>query len=228
MSKKLPNRLVILILILITIAPTCGSAATIVQFGFVSDFTASEIAPDIAATSFNSGPAISSVNLDNDGQPPQSWSGTNWVTSDNPSDALSSDSYAWFRVTPQAGMAMTLTSIAFDVRPDGSGPDSFIVSIIDVTSGLSSQMGGVLMHSDQTKFDGGRKTWETLFASSDSLLSLIGTQEIRIYGFDAAQSNRDVLLDNVSLFGTVFSVPEPSLPSLLSLSGVFLVCRRRR
>lgn len=207
--------------------PTGGSAATVLYYGFQSAYTP-EAAPEVAGTEFYGGPALTQITIvEDDGQTPPAWSGNNWVTSNEASDALASNSYASFQVTPEVDIAMTILSIAFDVRPHGSGPDAYLVTVTDIGSGFTTQMGGELAHSDQTIFDPGRKPWQTLLASSDTLLNLTGTQEIRIYGYSAAQANRELLLDNIKLSGTFSAAPEPSLVSLIALSGLALANLRR-
>jgi hypothetical protein len=213
---------------LLSMSSLCAWADLITEFGFTADFSASYEAPGVTVSAFSNGPAITSISLDNDGQPPKSWAGENWTTSDDPLDAITSDSYVWFRVYAQPGISMSFTKLTLDVRPHGSGPQDFMVRVIEISSGSNFQMGSIMTHSDQTRFDDGRKTWETLSTESDSLEDLEGGYEIRIYGFDANQANREVLFDNIYLEGMIITVPEPSTFLLMSLSIGLLVSTRLR
>ena len=221
------HRLRPLLALLAVTATATASADIITRYEFLSGTGPSTVASGIAATAFEPGASIVSGSLSGDGQPAPSWQGTHWTTSSDPSDALLSDSYVWFRITQDIGKAMTLTGIQLDVRPHGSGPDSFVVSVVEVSTGLGSQLGAPLLHSDQRTIADGFKAWETLSATSNAFQSLTGTYEIRIYGYDAKQVEREVLFDNVTIVGTVFAVPEPSTTLLLALSGGWLWWRRR-
>jgi hypothetical protein len=217
--------------VLLLVAPAFASAETIARFAFLSDFSASDVNPDLIVSGFVSGTAITDVALESDGLPPNSWYGENWTLSNDPAVAVNSDSYASFQVTPEPGMVMTLSGLAFAVRPHGSGPSDFLVTVVNVSSGLETQMDEVLFHPDQSIFDLGRKAWATLLVISDGgFQNIVGTHEIRIYGFDAARVDREVLFDNVTVEGTVSLIPEPTAFGSLALAGL-LTCglgRRRQ
>ena len=211
----------------LALIPACGSAASLTSYVFLTDTGPSGVDPDVFTTVFEPGAAITSAALTDNGQPLPSWSVKNWTTSSDSSDALESDSYVWFRITPDPGTTMTLTGITIDVRPHGSGPDRFAVSVVDVATGFGSRLGGDLLHSDQSTIADGFKTWETLSAASDLFEDLTGTFEIRIYGYDAKQADSEVLFDNVHLVGVATQVPEASIALLLAPSAILLAWRRR-
>lgn len=216
-------------------------SAVLARYNFDADTTNSAGAANITVSSFTGGPGLTEVaHVTTDGQPPGSWYGENWSTSNDATAVRDSDLYAWFRVTVDSGMTMSLTNLSFDVKPHGSGPRSVLVDVIQVGGPIAGNLlGNVFYHTDQSQTgeldpastSGGastRKVWETANFGSSSFTNLTGTYEIRIFGYNAPQSDREALIDNIILQGTVTAIPEPSAFLLCGLGSLALMARRAR
>lgn len=178
----------------------------------------------VSATPFRAGPDLNSVLL-GDGFPSPGWLAEGWSTAAtiNPE---TSGSYAFLRLTPLPGEALTLTSLSFDFRPHGSGPRRGQVEVLVGDLRRPSLPDWIFAHPDQSfpTDPDFRKTWERVNLSSDAFQDITETVEIRIYAYDAQHSDRDLAFDNIVLNGdvTFVPVPEPRLTLLLA-TGAGLV-----
>jgi len=125
--------------------------------------------------------------------------------------------YVSFTLKPETGYSLRLESLQYDVSRSTSGPQSGRVSVLKDGSVIESSVdytidtamtGRTFDFSDVTVRD-----WETL--------------EFRFYGWNAA-STGNLRLDNVSGFGQVTPVPEPSALAAAAAGGLLALAIHRR
>jgi hypothetical protein len=231
-----------LVLALAAVVWPCAEtpAAVLARYEFGGTFASSESTANATPTTFNSGPGLLEVAIENSqGQPSPAWYGENWSTTSDPEVARLSDRYAWFRVTVDPSWMMSLTNFSLDYRPHGAGPDELLIEIVPILNGVGGTFSRTIAHPDQNpsgEFDpasspgGGTSTYKAWAGYQESLTglnNLTGAYEIRIFGYDARQASRELLIDNVVLQGFVTPVPEPGPVILFSLAGVALLARKR-
>lgn len=205
--------------------------AALVRYDFGGDSAEpDQRAAGVSATPFRAGPDLNRVLL-GDGFPSPGWSAEGWSTAStiNPD---TSGSYAFLRLTPQPGEALTLTSLSFDFRPHGSGPRRGQVEVLVGDLRRPSLPDWIFAHPDQSlpTDPDFRKTWERVSLSSDAFQDITETVEIRIYAYDAQHSDRDLAFDSIVLNGdvTFTPVPEPRLSLLLAAGGGLVAWGRPR
>jgi len=125
--------------------------------------------------------------------------------------------YVSFTIKPETGYSLRIESLQYDISRSTSGPQSGRVSLLKDGSVIESSVdytidttmaGRTFDFSDVTVRD-----WETL--------------EFRFYGWNAA-STGNLRLDNVSGFGQVTAVPEPSAFAGTTTGGLLALAIHRR
>ncbi len=141
--------------------------------------------------------------------------------------------YFDFTFTVSSGYTVSITSMDFNHRRGGTGPpDTF--EIRTSTDGFS---GGWNDGTVQTIDNSAIKTTSGFSAIGERSITFTGLTDltagtavsVRIGASGATGSSATLLLDDVSVYGTVSAVPEPSsFAALLGLSAVGIVATRRR
>jgi len=198
----------ILVVSLVSITPALVSGTPIAQWTFDGSSQApASVVPDATGSNFtlNSGGVTFPQ-----GNPStsQAISGTGWNVSDG---------VKWwdFTVTANAGYLLDLTSLTFDDQRSSSGPVNWSVTINGVAAASGQNTHGVFSTYPMNTVD------LTAFPDMTSV-------DVRIFGYGASGSTGTWRLDNVTLNGTVPSVPD-SLPlefAAVTVLGMLFLSRR--
>jgi hypothetical protein len=192
-------------------------------------FSASGVGANYAASDLAIGAELSNFTATAPGNPGNAFDASGWTTG----ASASLGSSMFFTLTPAANYALTITGIAFDYRPQGSGPQEIGVRV-EVGGGSPSLF--VPLNNDDnspgTLPADTYKTWAT-YSRAGTLNSSAGEAvTLFLTGFDSQNSGKSMSIDNISVNGTVTVVPEPSSLGqtliFLALSALCVTWRYRR
>ena len=150
--------------------------------------------------------------------------------------AIDANDYVEFNIEVAEGFSMDLSSLSFEHKASAA-----LVDLVPYESNFSTftsvdgfAEANVIDTSTatHTSVNGGATTLlrtASIDLTSSTFQDLTGTTTFRIYGFDDKNANDAIMrLDNVTVFGAVTAVPEPSTISLISLGGVSMLLRKKR
>lgn len=182
-----------------------ASAAVIVGYDFnAPSDTPTTVAPDVSAYSLTLGSGTTS--------PTPFGSGGRLAQSMN-SGSQDLNDYFSIAFQPNAGYILDLTALGFDFRKTHDNAPAQWALRYSVNGFASNLASGT----------------QTLSLQNASIpltdTGLTGLIEFRIYGWAAAASNRNMLIDNVTVSGAV--LPEPAALALLAIGGLVMPPRRR-
>ncbi len=152
----------------------------------------------------------------------------------NLAGAIANDQYIQFTVTAAEGYGLNLESIEINGQSSGTGADDVAIlsdvdgfaadQVIDSVTGISDVTGG--FDTDDSGFGAPINASGASFQGLESVT-------FRLYGWGTTSGDgvtylRNLSGDNLIVNGTVSSIPEPAVSSLIILGGTALLCRRRR
>jgi hypothetical protein len=153
------------------------------------------------------------------GNPPAG--GNRAISAQNWSDTLNLSKYFTFTINPlPTTQSFSLSSLSFDARRGGNGPES-----IQVRSSKDNYSASLGLFKNQVVNNG----WSTLVTDLSGLGLLTEAVTFRIYGYDAKDvsgNGSQLSLDNVLVRGGVNPVPTPAL--LPGLIGMGVAAMRKR
>lgn len=134
---------------------------------------------------------------------------------------LAGNDYWFFTVTPDANHTLSLTNMTFNTSRGGtSAPRGYDLQVSTVGTTFTSVTGAVDILTT-------RATWTAVNVDLSAYQNLAGTVTFRMYGYSPSSSG-SIEWDDVILNGTVAPIPEPATASLLALTAVPLLLRRKR
>lgn len=151
-------------------------------------------------------------------------SNSGWSTG----DVINTGLFNSFTLEPTAGYALDLSSMSLRMSRSSTGPSSIAIGLF--VDGVSQQTSSVSTITSQSVTT---SSFDTLTFDFNDLTNIVGTAELRIYGWDAGGSVGTLRLDNITLTGSVSvsAVPEPStyatMAGAASLAGAMWWRRRQ-
>ena len=147
-----------------------------------------------------------------------------FITSATAPDAVAQDDFFRLNIQAYPNFILSLTGISFDVAAGNAldeGPRNFFVQY--------GTAGGFVTAGSGTR-NGSTSFLQESYALPNILVALPASATIRIYGYipGAGSNATSLLFDNITIFGTVTEVPEPSTATILLLPAAAFFPRRRR
>lgn len=152
-------------------------------------------------------------------------------TASSIADSVLGDDYVQFEVAPAAGYEMDLTSVSFDslLQAAASGNFTGTIQVRSSLDGFASSLGEVSRTFNAAYADAVTPWYWDSLALDASFENLTAPVQFRLYVADSSDAATSaVLMDNISVVGTVTVVPEPVTASVLAIASTLLLGRRRR
>jgi len=161
------------------------------------------------------------------------WSRSAGTSDTSLAAALAENTYFSFTLTPDAGQALTITSLSLEAVAGTAGPsDRSFFALSDITGyttgGLlltgSTVSGSPLMPYNTTTFD---QSFSVDLSANSLFANITDSVTFRIY-LRTPTTSQNIGFNDLTINGLVTAVPEPSALALLGLGGFALLAVRHR